>query len=170
VVHVGGTSNVVGFRLDNGKPCKPKQIPNSSRFLSTNNSSAGGLAFSPDGRFLVVIERLPNDIDVFSVQGDSTLSPIVVSRSANPGAFSVSFAPNGAALVSETGASGVTNGSAIPSYEIAANGTLSPTSTSVPRCEPRTGGMWSPLTAASYTPPMPARPPSWGLPARTLGY
>jgi 6-phosphogluconolactonase len=129
VVNVGGSSNVVGFRLDNGKL---KQIPNSTRFLSTNNSGAGGLAFSPDGRFLVVIERLTNDIDVFSVQGDSTLSPIVVNPSAGPGAFSVSFAPNGAALVSETGPSGVTNGSAISSYEIAANGTLSPISISVP--------------------------------------
>jgi 6-phosphogluconolactonase len=129
VVNVGGSSNVVGFRLDNGKLMR---IPNSTRFLSTNNSGAGGLAFSPDGRFLVVIERLTNDIDVFSVQGDSTLSPIVVNPSAGPGAFSVSFAPNGAALVSETGPSGVTNGSAISSYEIAANGTLSPISTSVP--------------------------------------
>ncbi|HXP44836.1 MAG TPA: beta-propeller fold lactonase family protein [Candidatus Acidoferrales bacterium] len=129
VVNVGGSSNVVGFRLDNGKF---RQIPNSTRFLSTNTSGAGGLAFSPDGRFLVVIERLTNDIDVFSVQGDSTLSPIVVNPSAGPGAFSVSFAPNGAALVSETGPSGVTNGSAISSYEIASNGTLSPISTSVP--------------------------------------
>jgi 6-phosphogluconolactonase len=129
VVNVGGSSNVVGFRLDNGRLM---QIPNSTRFLSTNSSGAGGLAFSPDGRFLVVIERLTNDIDVFTVQGDSTLSPIVVNPSAGPGAFSVSFAPNGAALVSETGPSGVTNGSAISSYEIAANGTLSPISTSVP--------------------------------------
>jgi 6-phosphogluconolactonase len=129
VVNVGGSSNVVGFRLDNGKF---RQIPNSTRFLSTNTSGAGGLAFSPDGRFLVVIERLTNDIDVFSDQGDSTLSPIVVNPSAGPGAFSVSFAPNGAALVSETGPSGVTNGSAISSYEIASNGTLSPISTSVP--------------------------------------
>ena len=129
VVNVGGSSNVVGFRLDDGKL---KQIPNSTRFLSTNTSGAGGLAFSPDGRFLVVIERLTNDIDVFSVQGDSTLSPIVVNPSAGPGAFSVSFAPNGQALVSETGPSGVPNGSAISSYAIGTNGTLSPISTSVP--------------------------------------
>jgi 6-phosphogluconolactonase (cycloisomerase 2 family) len=129
VVNVGGSSNVVGFILDHGKP---KQIPNSTRFLSTNNSGAGGLAFSPDGRFLVVVERSTNDIDVFSVQGGSTLSPIVVNPSGGPGAFSVSFAPNGAALVSETGPSGVANGSAISSYEIATNGTLSPISTSIP--------------------------------------
>ena len=129
VSNVGGSSSVVGFTLDHGKL---KQIPNSTRFLSTNNSGAGGLAFSPDGRFLVVVERLTNDIDVFSVQGDSTLSPIVVSPSAGPGAFSVSFASNGAALVSETGPSGVANGSAISSYKVAGNGTLTPISTSVP--------------------------------------
>jgi 6-phosphogluconolactonase (cycloisomerase 2 family) len=129
VSNVGGSSSVVGFRLDHGKLT---QIPNSTRFLSTNNSGAGGLAFSPDGRFLVVVERLTNDIDVFSVQGDSTLSPIVVNPSAGPGAFSVSFAPNGAALISETGPSGVPNGSAISSYKIGTNGTLSPISTSVP--------------------------------------
>jgi 6-phosphogluconolactonase len=128
-VNVGGSSNVVGFRLEHGKLT---QIPTSTRFLSTNNSGAGGLAFSPDGKFLVVVERLTNDIDVFAVQGDSTLSPIVVNPSAGPGAFSVSFAPNGTALVSETGASGVANGSAISSYEVAANGKLTPISASVP--------------------------------------
>ena len=129
VSNVGGSSSVVGFRLDHGKLT---QIPNSTRFLSTNNSGAGGLAFSPDGKFLVVVERLTNDVDVFSVQGDSTLSPFVANPSAGPGAFSVSFAPNGAVLISETGPSGVPNGSAISSYEIATNGTLSPVSTSVP--------------------------------------
>src|SRR5207245_2924109 len=129
VLNVGGSSNVVGFTLQDDKL---KQIPNSTRFLSTNNSGAGGLEFSPDGRFLVVVERLTNDIDVYTVQRDNTLSPIVVNPSAGPGAFSVSFTPNGAALVSETGPSGVHNGSAISSYAIAGNGTLAPISISVP--------------------------------------
>jgi 6-phosphogluconolactonase (cycloisomerase 2 family) len=71
------------------------------------------LSFSPDGKFLAVTERATNDIDVFSVQSDGTLSPIVINPGVGPGAFSVSFAPNGAALVSETGPSGVPNGSAI---------------------------------------------------------
>jgi len=129
VLNVGGSSNVVGFRLQDDKL---KQIANSSRFLSTNNSGAGGLAFSPDGRFLVVVERLTNDIDVFTLQNDSTLSPIVVNSSVGPGAFSVAFASNGVALVSETGPSGVPNGSAISSYAIAGNGTLAPISASLP--------------------------------------
>jgi 6-phosphogluconolactonase len=129
VLNAGGSSNVVGFTLNNGKLT---EIPNSTRFLSTNTSGPGGLAFSPDGRFLVAVERLTNDIDVFSVQGDSTLSPVVINPSAGPGAFSVSFAPDSGALVSETGPSTEPTGSAISSYKIAANGTLAPISTSVP--------------------------------------
>ncbi len=128
-INVGGSSSVVGFTLDHGKL---KQIPDSTRFLSTNNSGAGGLAFTPNGRFLVVVERLTNLIDVFAVQGDGSLSPIVENPSAGQGAFSVSFASNGAALVSETGPSGAVNGSTISSYEVAGNGTLTPISTGVP--------------------------------------
>ena len=129
VLNVGGSSNVVGFKLNNGNLT---EIPASTRFLTTNNSEAASLSFSPDGRFLAVTERATNNLDVFAVQSDGTLSPIVVNPSAGPGAFSVSFAPNGVALVSETGPSGIPNGSAISSYSVLANGTLSPISTSVP--------------------------------------
>ena len=49
-----------------------------------------------------------------------------------PGTFAVVFAPNGAALVSETGPAGGSNASAISSYAALPNGTLSPISASVP--------------------------------------
>lgn len=129
VLNAGGSSGVTGFFL-NGNHLK--EIPNSTRFLSTNTSGAASIAFSPDGRFLAVTERLTNNIDLFLVQPDGTLSPIVENTSAGPGAFSVTFAPSGAAIVSETGPGGVPNGSAITSYAVQANGTLSPISTSVP--------------------------------------
>lgn len=129
VLNAGGRSNVVGFRLNNGQLA---QIPNYTRFLSTNTSGPGRSAFSPDGRFLVVVERLTNDIDVFSVHGDSTPSPTVINPSAGPGAFSVSFAPDGGALVSETGPSTEPTGSAISSYKTAANGTLTPSCNTCP--------------------------------------
>jgi 6-phosphogluconolactonase len=130
VLNAGGSSNVVGFRVDeNGRL---KQIPHSLSFLSTNTSGAASLAFSPNGQFLVITERETNDIDVFSVQANGALSPIVVNPSAGPGAFAVAFAPNGAALVAETGPTGGQNASAISSYAISSNGTISPISTSVP--------------------------------------
>jgi 6-phosphogluconolactonase (cycloisomerase 2 family) len=44
----------------------------------------------------------------------------------------VSFAPDGKAIVSETGPAGVTDGSAVSSYSILANGALAAVSQSVP--------------------------------------
>jgi 6-phosphogluconolactonase len=130
VVNAGGASSVVGFRLGSDGSLKP--IADSIAFLSTGNSGAASLSFSPDGQFLLVTEKLTNNIDAFHIQIDGTLGPIVVNPSAGPGAFAVLFAPNGTALVAETGPTGGTNASAISSYTVIANGTISAVSTSVP--------------------------------------
>ena len=129
VLNVGGSSNVVGFTVSaNGQL---REIPNSTRFLTTNNSEGASLAFSPNGQFLVATERATNNIDVFQVQADGTLSPIVVNTDSEPGTFSATFAPNGALLVSETGPAGGSDASTISSYSILANRTLSPISPGV---------------------------------------
>ncbi len=109
-----------------------RPITNSIAFLTSGNSGPGSLSFSPDGQFLLVTEKLNNRIDAFHVQLDGTLGPIVVNAGVGPGTFAVVFAPNGAALVSETGPAGGSNASAISSYAAVANGTLSPISASVP--------------------------------------
>jgi 6-phosphogluconolactonase len=130
VLNVGGSSNVVGFAVSaNGGLSR---IPSSTRFLTTNNSEGASLAFSPTGQFLAVTERATNNIDVFQVQADGTLSPIVVNTDSQPGAFAVSFAPDDAALVSETGPAGGSDASTISSYSILPNGTLSAISAGVP--------------------------------------
>jgi len=130
VVNAGGASNVVGFHLE--KEGKLKPIPDSIALLSTGNSGASSLSFSPDGQFLLVTEKLTNSIDAFHVQTNGTLAPIVVNASAGPGLFGVLFTPNGIALATETGPAGGTNASAISSYAVLANGTLSAISSSVP--------------------------------------
>ncbi len=122
VLNSGGAGSLVGFRLDFGGQLK--QIKNSTAFLTGATSGGASLAFSPDGQFLVVTERVANNIDVFHVQPDGTLSPIVINPNPAPGTFSVAFAPSGAAIVSETGPAGATNGSAISSYKINSNGTV----------------------------------------------
>ena len=130
VVNAGGTSNVTGFRLDKNGRLKP--IPDSIAFLTTSNSGAASLSFSPDGQFLLVTEKITNNIDGFHIQADGTLGPVVVNPSVGPGAFAVLFAPNGTALVSETGPSGGKNAAAISSYAVLPNATLSAISSSVP--------------------------------------
>ncbi len=129
VVNAGGNSNVVGFHWQYGQLT---EIPNSTRFLSTSNSVPGSIAFSPDGKFVAVTEKQTSKLDVFRVQADGTLSPAVVTPSAGPGEFAISFAPNGAAMVSETGPAGGVDASALSSYALLASGSLSPITTSVP--------------------------------------
>ncbi len=116
VLNAGGNDNVVGFRVDqNGQL---SQIPGSIRELSSNDRNASSLAFSPDGRFLVVTERLTNLLDVFPVQSDGTLGTVVENTSAGTVPFAATFAPNGTLLVAEAGAN------TISSYSVASNGTL----------------------------------------------
>jgi len=130
VLNTGGSSGVAGFRLEEDGKLTP--IANSVRFLSTNTSGAASLSFSPDGKFLVITERLTNSIDIFSVQEDGTLAPIVVNQDALPGTFGVAFAPNGTALVVETGPAGAQNGSTISSYAVQEDGTLFSISAGIP--------------------------------------
>jgi 6-phosphogluconolactonase len=130
VLNSGGAGSVVGFQLNSAGHLK--QIANSTAFLSANATGGASIALSPDGQFLLVTERLANNIDVFRIKHDGTLGPIAVSPSHGPGAFSVSFAPDGKAIVSETGPASETDGSAVSSYSILANGTLAAVSQSIP--------------------------------------
>lgn len=128
VLNTAGSSSVVGFRVHDGKLTR---IPDSQRFLSGNFVNSGSVAFSKDGRYLVVTERTTNNIDVFSVQPDGQLSPITVNPAVGAGTFSALFAPNGALLVSETGTS-APKSSTISSYSITSGGKLLPITTQVP--------------------------------------
>jgi 6-phosphogluconolactonase len=142
VLNSGGAGSLVGFHLDNGGQLD--QIKNSTAFLTGTTTGGASLAFSPDGQFLVVTERVANNIDVFHIQSDGTLSPIVVNPNPAPGTFSVAFAPNGAAIVSETGPAGATNGSAISSYKINPDGTLTAITHSLPTLA--SGNCWDAIT------------------------
>lgn len=130
VLNAGGSSNVVGFYLEGSG--KLRQIRNSTSFLTTANSGAASLSFSPDGRTLLVTEKSTNKIDAFQVHADGTLGPIVANTAVGPGTFAVLFAPNGTALVAETGPAGGNNASAISSYGVLSNLSLSAVSASVP--------------------------------------
>jgi 6-phosphogluconolactonase len=127
VLNTAGSSSVVGFQLRDGRLVR---LEDSLRFLSGNGTNSASLAFSADGRHLVVTERATNKVDVFQVLGDGRLSDISVNASAGPGAFAVTFAKD-TAIVAETGPGGP-NSSGMSSYSIAPNGALVPISTSVP--------------------------------------
>jgi 6-phosphogluconolactonase (cycloisomerase 2 family) len=130
VLNQGGPGSVVGFRLGGGGPLQ--RIKNSTAFLSGNATGGASISISPDGQFVLVTERLANTIDAFRVQPNGTLGPIVVDANPAPGTFSLAFAPNGKAIVSETGPAGASGASAVSSYGVGADGKLTPVSQSVP--------------------------------------
>lgn len=147
VLNAGGTSDVVGFELRGDG--RLQAIEGGTFYLSTGNSGAASLAFSPDGQFLLVTEKVTNNIDAFHVQIGGTLGPIVVNASAVPGVFAVLFAPDGAALVAATGPTGGTNASTISSYTLVANGTLTGVSVDVPTLGAAT--CWSVVTPDGHS-------------------
>jgi 6-phosphogluconolactonase (cycloisomerase 2 family) len=130
VINFAGNSNVVGFHLNEDGHLV--MIPNSIRYLSATNTGPSSLAFSPDGRFLLVTEKVTNSIDVFSVRSDGSLSEPRVTPDPVPGLFDVVFSPGGAALIVHTGPAGSSNASSISSYLVQEGGTLSPVTGSVP--------------------------------------
>ena len=130
VLNAGGSSNVVGFYLEQSG--KLRQISNSILFLTTANSGAASLSFGPAGQTLLVTEKSTNKIDAFPIHADGTLGHIMAQSAVGPGTFAVLFAPNGIALVAETGPAGGNNASAISSYAVLPNLSLSAVSSSVP--------------------------------------
>lgn len=127
VLNAAASSSVNGFAFFGGHL---EPLHNAQGFLSANLANPGSVAFSPDGKFLVATEKASNKIDVFEVQQDGTLSAAKLNGSAGPGAFAANVAPNGTVVVSETGTGGTT--SAISSYHVEIDGTLTTLSASVP--------------------------------------
>src|ERR1700756_1852236 len=79
VLNAGGSGAVVAFKADGrGRLYK---IQNSSPFLTSLNSGASSISVSPNGQWLVVIEKATNSIDVFPVHPDGTLGTVVNNKS-----------------------------------------------------------------------------------------
>ena len=130
VANAAAASSVMGFRIRNDGRLSP--IAHSLAFLSGNEVGPGDIAISPDGRFLVVTERVTNNIDVFNIQQDGTLGPIVTNHDATLGTFAFAFSSDGALLVTETGPAGATNASAVSTFLIDSSGKLTPVGVDLP--------------------------------------
>ena len=99
-----------GYRIT---PGGLEQLPDSNRALGLDptltplfTSTPGQVAFSPDGRQLIVTTKANgNDIDVFGVNPAGGLSPAPVVNSA-PGTvpFAIAFDPGGDLVIAEAGA------------------------------------------------------------------
>jgi 6-phosphogluconolactonase (cycloisomerase 2 family) len=142
VLNAGGSGAVVVFKADG--PGRLHEIQNSSTFLTSLNSGASSISVSPNGRWLVVIEKATNSIDVFPVHPDGTLGTVVNNKSVAPGVFATVFTPTNHLIVSENQPHNGTDTSSISSYAINANGSLTAISQSLPTFG--NGNCWNVIT------------------------
>jgi 6-phosphogluconolactonase (cycloisomerase 2 family) len=129
VLSSGGSGSIVAFRY--GRDGRLQEIPNSTVFLTNSRVAGSSLTVSPGGKFLVATEIVSGKIDIFPINSDGTLGAITAITSPGPGSFSALFAPEGSLIVSETGAAGAVNGSAISSYTVS-SGALTAVTQSLP--------------------------------------
>lgn len=123
VLNFAGNSNVIGFTVDDGIL---EPIAGSQQYLTTANSGASSVAFSPDGQYLAVSEKLTNNIDIFPVLSNGTLGTVMTTKDAAAGLFDVGFAPQGTLVALHGGPT------TISSFDIASGGELIALTTALP--------------------------------------
>lgn len=130
VLDGAGAGTVAGFSVDEGGHLHA--IKGSSAFLSATSAGGSSISMTPNGQFLVVTERLTNNLDTFRIYSDGTLGPIQTIASPVPGIFSARFDPASQLILSATGPAGGTNASTISSFSISSSGALVAVTSSLP--------------------------------------
>lgn len=130
VLNDGESANITGFFLTERGRLIP--IPGSTRPRSAPAGAIDGaeIAFSPDGRSLVVTEKAANLIVTYPVQLNGRTGEPNVQRSSGPTPFGFDFAENGTLVVAEA-AGGAVGLSAVSSYDIDRRANLSLATASV---------------------------------------
>ncbi len=123
-----GPGSVTGFVLGMDGTLTP--IAGSSRPLSSDEADGAQVAFSPDGRTLVVTERVTDRISTYLVEDDGTLSAPVAHVSSGATPYGFDFAENGVLVVTEA-FGGQVGAAAASSYRLDGAPGLVPVSASV---------------------------------------
>jgi 6-phosphogluconolactonase (cycloisomerase 2 family) len=110
-----GDSRLQGFRVTGDARLVP--LPGTGTSLAPGADGAAAVRFTPDGRFLVVSERVSNRLEVFPVRPNGRLGDPVVTRANGGASFGFDATPRGQLVVSETQG-------ALTSYAVAAGGAL----------------------------------------------
>jgi 6-phosphogluconolactonase len=117
-----GDNSVSGFLVIGNAILLP--LAHSTRSLAAGANGAAAIRFTPDGRHLVVSERVSNRFEVFPVQFDGRLGDPVVSPASGGASFGFDITDHNQPIVSETQGS-------LSSYALASNGALTPITASI---------------------------------------
>lgn len=141
VLNAGGDGTVAGFRVRNSGTLTP--IPHAVLPLGSTASGPAQIAFSPDGRQLVVTEKATNTLAVYRVDEHGRAWGPRVNASSGQTPFGFAFTRRGDLIVSEAfgGASGL---SAVSSYALRHGGSLRVVSGSIPTMQ--TAACWIVVT------------------------
>jgi DNA-binding beta-propeller fold protein YncE len=121
-------ANISGFAI-NGNDLVA--IPNSTQALSgTTDVHPTDIAFSPDGNYVVVVERFAGKLDTFKLaSGVAAAGNFQASAGQQP--FAVDWSPEGFLLVAEVG-NGTATGSSVSSYSLSPEGALTAITSKLP--------------------------------------
>ncbi len=136
----GAAANISGFWIWHHRLIP---IPGSSRPLSAALPGPAQIQFSPDGRQLAVTEKGTNRISTYSIGFGGYATGPTVNASAGQTPFGFDFDNKGRLIVSEA-FGGAPDASVVSSYDLAANGTVTPISPNVATTE--TAACWVAVT------------------------
>lgn len=159
VLNAGGRPNIQGFRLLEGGDFD--RIPGSKRFLTSDVAPSGRaegpaqVSFSPEGAYLVLTDRLTDEIHLLAVDVDGVPAENSVRwPSVGVGPFGFDFDPLGRLLVSEVwgrNPAGTVLEGAVSSYRILEDGSLEVVSRSVENFEAATCWLVSDGRKSAFT-------------------
>ncbi|MGE5274535.1 MAG: lactonase family protein [Verrucomicrobiota bacterium] len=126
LVYVLGSDGITGLRSSTEGGVTP--IEGSARALSTAEADGAQVSFTPDGKSIVVTERVTDKISVYTVGSDGLLQGPAVTPSSGATPYGFDFTADGTLVVTEA-FGGEVGAAAASSYRL--NGTLAPVSPSV---------------------------------------
>jgi 6-phosphogluconolactonase len=141
VLNGGTPNNITGFRIAHDGLLSA--IAGSERPLSGANVGPAQVSFSPNGRTVVVTEKMTNKIDTFQVMRDGTTMGPNVQDAAGVTPFGFAFDSRGNLFVSEA-FGGMANASALSSYDVSKGGQIQAISPSAPTHQ--TAACWTVVT------------------------
>jgi 6-phosphogluconolactonase len=127
VLNTGEQPNVTGLGLDADGRLAP--ISGSTRALGAGSDPAQ-VAFSPDGRTLLVTDRAANAIHAFALDEDGLAGTRTTNPSSGATPYGFGFTPDGTVIVTEAAGAEIGKASA-SSYRLNGGGELTPVSDAV---------------------------------------